>query len=157
LYYCFNFVLSHTSCFRITSAGSNDLAELKEFGRLAKLGLARIDRPRLYLCGDTTVGKTTLAQSLNYGQLPPHAASGKSTQGISVFTADLAPSRSNQSDVQALFSVWDFAGQTDYHVSHSLFVEPKIAVFLVLCDLTKGVAAVEEQARYWLHRKSAVL
>lgn len=135
----------------LSSKDKNDLAELKEFGRLALArGLAKLNRARLYLCGDPTVGKTTLAGSLNFGQLPPHAAPGKSTQGISVFTADLAPSAQPDSSPGALFSVWDFAGQQDYHVSHSLFVEPEAAVFLVLCDLTKGVAAVEKQARYWL-------
>jgi GTPase SAR1 family protein len=93
-----------------------------------------VDSFRLYLCGDSTAGKTTLASSLCRGNAPLYARPELgSTRGISVFTADLAAQAVNPSpDIKAMFNFWDFAGQQDYHVSHSLFVDPQAAVFLVL-------------------------
>lgn len=144
-------------CGRLQTSFDNDLVALKDLGRIAKLGLSKVNRARLYLCGDSTAGKTTLIQSLCFGRVPPHARPCKSTQGISVFTTSLAGKQSWLDRAtcrgyieSAQFSIWDFAGQEDYHISHSLFVETELALFLVLCDLRWDCAQVIDRLRYWL-------
>ncbi|EGD81006.1 hypothetical protein, variant [Salpingoeca rosetta] len=46
--------------------------------------------------------------------------------------------------------VYDFAGQTEYHVVHELLFADHNAVFVVCVDLSKDMANVEEAVLYWL-------
>ncbi|XP_070546703.1 uncharacterized protein [Ptychodera flava] len=66
---------------------------------------------KLFLCGYAKVGKTTLGKSLqkikSNGQYVP-------TPGIDVSRAAI-PSAGK-------FSLWDFAGQTEFYVTHNMFL-----------------------------------
>ncbi|EGD78215.1 hypothetical protein PTSG_12838 [Salpingoeca rosetta] len=59
-------------------------------------------------------------------------------------------STSSKSAPRCKLRVYDFAGQTEYHVVHELLFADHNAVFVVCVDLSKDKATVEESVLYWL-------
>uniref|UniRef100_A0ABM0M8B1 Ankyrin repeat and KH domain-containing protein 1-like n=1 Tax=Saccoglossus kowalevskii TaxID=10224 RepID=A0ABM0M8B1_SACKO len=86
----------------------------------------KIDAVKFYFAGHGGVGKTTLKETLmrrNYS-CPPGKDDYVKTAGIEVMNYDLpGVGRS---------SLWDFAGQAQLFVSHTLFLDPSKATFLLV-------------------------
>ena len=45
---------------------------------------------------------------------------------------------------------WDFAGQEEFHGAHAIFFNPTLTIFLLVLDVRKGEAPMEQEARFWL-------
>jgi hypothetical protein len=140
----------------------DEMERMRVYGELLVEGSVPLTRCKLLVCGDPEAGKTTLVRSIQGKPMHQRAKSARSrpnsahllsatlqsnavldrTRGvdISTFTAD----------EWGEWSVWDFAGQADYHISHNLFLAAEAAVFLVVVDLREDEAGVIAQLRYWL-------
>ncbi|WP_179276996.1 TIR domain-containing protein [Actinoplanes regularis] len=98
---------------------------------------------RLALVGDSGVGKSTLGWRIAHSEFKPQ----ESTHGQQFWVIDkLSTVRPDGVEVSAV--LWDFAGQPEYRLVHSLFLED-IDVALVLFDASRQeevLAGVE----YWI-------
>ncbi|XP_041110748.1 protein TORNADO 1-like [Polyodon spathula] len=112
---------------------------------------------KLFVCGNSRVGKTTLTQTLQkdgfLSQLqhcifapcqPP------STQGVQISQSNLAAGK---------VVIWDFAGQMEYYFTHSLLLSTECvnALYCIVfsleqiqCDKAGGQSAALDQVLYWL-------
>ena len=107
--------------------------------------MVSLDRIKVYFCGQPETGKTTLSRALIRAMDPNPADASvlqTRTRGIDIVTARLPNG--------VMYSLWDFAGQADYHVHHDLFMFPNAAVFMVLIDLRKTSQERHAHATYWL-------
>lgn len=87
---------------------------------------------KIVLVGDSGVGKTGLGWRLAHGDFKEHA----STHGQQFWVLDqLGRQRSDGTECEAI--LWDLAGQTDYRLTHALFVDDA-DLALVLFDPTDG-------------------
>jgi GTPase SAR1 family protein len=98
---------------------------------------------KLVVLGDGGIGKTTLLNSMksildpdNYKQ-----AAVVSTVGIECGTLYLAKGE---------ISVWDFAGQTEFTATHSMFLTAEMAVKFVCFNLGAPVTEQTRQIAFWL-------
>jgi small GTP-binding protein len=103
----------------------------------------RYTTARIVLVGDSGVGKTGLGWRLSQGQFKEHP----STHGQQFWTLDqLEATRADGVQCEAV--LWDLAGQPDYRLVHSLFLDT-IDLALLLFDPTnrqEPLAGVD----YWL-------
>ena len=123
----------------------NEISEIRDYARLLRTGVTSVNRLNVYFCGEPEAGKTTLSRSLVHGSvvLPGETSSLKMrTRGIDVAQVKL-PSGTD-------CCLWDFAGQSDYHVHHDLFVIHGAAVFVLLVDARRSTAERKAHATYWL-------
>jgi small GTP-binding protein len=108
----------------------------------------RYTTARIVLVGDSGVGKTGLGWRLAHGSFKEHP----STHGRQFWTLDqLEATRAD--DVQCEAVLWDLAGQPDYRLVHSLFLDT-IDLALLLFDPTnrqEPLAGVD----YWLRHLQA--
>ena len=107
--------------------------------------MVSLDRIKIYLCGQPEAGKTTLARALVRSIDSAPAGTDillSRTRGIDVTTAKLANGVS--------YSIWDFAGQSDYHVHHDIFMFPQAALFIVIIDVRDSLEDRHKHAVYWL-------
>lgn len=124
------------------SSGDEDIDEIREYGRLLLTGETTANSLKVYLCGDPRTGKSTLVRSLRGIAHPEHVDEvDERTKGIDVSSLQISGSK---------YVLWDFAGQTDYHVHHSLFMYPEAAVFLVLFDVNVAYDIALHRLEYWL-------
>ena len=114
--------------------------------RLSKTyGTSRLDRVRLCVCGPEKVGKTTLVKALGgVVNQPPDSR----TIGIDIVPLTLGA---------AVFSVWDFAGQTEFYVTHELLLAGHgvaaigvAAIYMVVVSLAQPATEREAMLLYWL-------
>lgn len=84
---------------------------------------------KLALVGDTGVGKTGLGWRLAHGSFKEHS----STHGQHFWKLGHLQSQSAELTCDAV--LWDFAGQQDYRIIHSLFLED-VDVALIVFDPT---------------------
>ncbi|XP_035677360.1 death-associated protein kinase dapk-1-like [Branchiostoma floridae] len=103
---------------------------------LQQSGGVRVDRFKVFLGGNGTNGKSTLkkslirkdpltqAQSVSSSEKEPHDP----TPGVDIGTFHVP----GVGEV----SVWDFAGQAEYAVTHSMFMDAENTVFIVLYNIT---------------------
>ena len=105
-------------------------------------GTSRLDRVRLCVCGPEQVGKTTLVRALG-GKVNQRQDSR--TVGIDILMLRLDA---------AAFSVWDFAGQPEFYVTHELLLANPggmaSAVYVVVVSLAQDPAEREATLKYWL-------
>lgn len=125
------------------SPGDETLEEIREYGRLLLTGEAQSNTLKVYLCGDPKAGKSTLVRTLR-GIPHPKVVDEveERTKGIEVSSFTTASG--------GKCVLWDFAGQVDYHVHHSLFMYPAASVFLVLIDASQRYELMLAQCEYWL-------
>jgi WD40 repeat protein len=108
----------------------------------SEVGSVRYVTKRVALVGDTGVGKTTLGWRLVSGEFQPQ----ESTHGQQFWPFDLL-SQTKADGTRAEAVLWDFAGQPEYRIVHSLFLE-HIDCALILFDASNH----EEPLRgveYW--------
>ncbi|XP_070581720.1 death-associated protein kinase 1-like isoform X2 [Ptychodera flava] len=55
------------------------------------------------------------------------------------------------------FSVWDFAGQVEYYITHNMFLRAENAIFLLLFNITDEPAIQEEEVNSWLAFIKAII
>jgi hypothetical protein len=111
--------------------------------RLLALGSRSLDALKLFLCGDSRAGKTTLSRTLRSARSDPlldHTAS------IDVKRAAFALS----SSVSISLSLYDFAGHHQFHAMHELILAEPNAVFAVLVDASRPADEQRRQLLYWL-------
>ena len=107
---------------------------------------------KLILTGDSGAGKTTITK------LILHLASHRDTtveyiSNADRFTAGIIPHHI-QNMQMGKFVVYDFAGQQEYHSSHSAVLEQVMrkstAIFICMLDLSERKEKVCESLHYWL-------
>eukprot|EP00298_Acanthocystis_sp_HF-20_P018085 c21893_g2_i1.p1 GENE.c21893_g2_i1~~c21893_g2_i1.p1 ORF type:complete len:968 (+),score=341.22 c21893_g2_i1:11-2914(+) len=119
---------------------------------LYKFGQVKFSRPKLYFCGKEGSGKTTLRKSLQRSlfqriftteqvQADPDKIDER-TEGVEVESGKLR----NGGE----FSFWDFAGQSEYYITHEMFLSTIEGIFIVFCDLSKPQDQRFNDSWYWL-------
>eukprot|EP01119_Soliformovum_irregulare_P016349 TRINITY_DN4710_c0_g2_i3.p1 TRINITY_DN4710_c0_g2~~TRINITY_DN4710_c0_g2_i3.p1 ORF type:complete len:1173 (+),score=432.27 TRINITY_DN4710_c0_g2_i3:488-3520(+) len=131
-----------------STTNQNDAASL--LGYLADLmkGSQKIFRMRLMVVGEENVGKTTLVTCLKKIKAKAEGLN-QSTNGIAIDNWNLNLAFGNdktKKDIQ--LTVWDFAGQEIYYVSHQFFMS-KRSVYLLAWNLTKEPES--SKLEFWLH------
>ncbi|CAN0432355.1 unnamed protein product, partial [Hapterophycus canaliculatus] len=92
---------------------------------------------KLMLVGLENAGKSIIVRNLTGGSAPGRA---DRTVGI-----EITPEWKPLEEARLQISVWDFAGQADYYVSHQLFLTEG-ALFLLVVDLRKFSTEIESDA-----------
>lgn len=114
----------------------------------AQIEAIRYTTARIVLVGDSGVGKTGLGWRLARGEFKEHP----STHGQQFWTLDeLEATRADGTQCEAI--LWDLAGQPDYRLVHSLFLDT-VDVALLLFDPTNRqdpLAGVD----YWFEHLQA--
>ncbi|XP_035692592.1 protein VAPYRIN-like [Branchiostoma floridae] len=98
-------------------------------------GGVKVDRFKLCICGPQEAGKSTLKESLQTGpfiaffrdRMTPDHQPHEPTPGVNVGTTNI-PSVGE-------VSVWDFAGQSEYAVTHGMFMNAENTIFVVLYSI----------------------
>ncbi|XP_078594438.1 uncharacterized protein LOC144872256 [Branchiostoma floridae x Branchiostoma japonicum] len=118
---------------------------------MQKSGGVKFNRFKVFLGGNETNGKSTLKQSLTKGLLSAliQKLSRRSaeepydpTPGVDIGTFHVP----GVGEV----SVWDFAGQAEYAVTHNMFMDAENTVFIVLYNILNDSETNEQQVHWWL-------
>ncbi|XP_072044492.1 uncharacterized protein [Amphiura filiformis] len=124
---------------------------------LMKTGERPVEVVKLLLVGHPEAGKTTLKNSMDQEKYMVDRSSYIPTPGITVERKPVGTA--------GQFSVWDCAGQMEYHVTHGMFLGAQNAIILVVYDLFREVygsnerrAKLQQQDEiyYWLAFVKAV-
>ncbi|XP_078689232.1 death-associated protein kinase 1-like [Branchiostoma floridae x Branchiostoma belcheri] len=119
---------------------------------LQKSGGVKIDRCKTFVFGMAGTGKSTLKISFKRGLFSavlqawsksssteePHDP----TPGVDVGTFHIP----GVGEV----SLWDFAGQSEYAVTHSMFMDAENTIFIVLYNIMVDTETQEKQVHWWL-------
>ncbi|XP_078689231.1 death-associated protein kinase 1-like [Branchiostoma floridae x Branchiostoma belcheri] len=119
---------------------------------LQKSGGVKIDRCKTFVFGMAGTGKSTLKISFKRGLVSavlqawrksssaeePHDP----TPGVDVGTFHIP----GVGEV----SLWDFAGQSEYAVTHSMFMDAENTIFIVLYNIMVDTETQEKQVHWWL-------
>ncbi|XP_078614272.1 death-associated protein kinase 1-like [Branchiostoma floridae x Branchiostoma japonicum] len=113
-------------------------------------GGVKVDRFKLCICGPQEAGKSTLKESLQTGpfiaffrdRMTPDHQPHEPTPGVNVGTTNI-PSVGE-------VSVWDFAGQSEYAVTHGMFMNAENTIFVVLYSIMDDIRTQEKKVHWWL-------
>ncbi|XP_078614273.1 death-associated protein kinase dapk-1-like [Branchiostoma floridae x Branchiostoma japonicum] len=113
-------------------------------------GGVKVDRFKLCICGPQEAGKSTLKESLQTGpfaaffrdRMTPDHQPHEPTPGVNVGTTNI-PSVGE-------VSVWDFAGQSEYAVTHSMFMDAENTIFVVMYSIIDDTRTQEKKVHWWL-------
>lgn len=123
---------------RIWKINANNL-----FANAQQEETVRYTTAKIVLVGDSGVGKTGLGWRLSQGEFKEHS----STHGQQFWVVnDLGQIREDGTECEAV--LWDLAGQPDYRLVHSLFLD-KVNLGLILFDPTARQTAMSSPL-YWL-------
>ncbi|XP_019638168.1 PREDICTED: death-associated protein kinase 1-like [Branchiostoma belcheri] len=135
------------------TARNEDAVQERSFHELLqKSGGVKTDRCKTFVFGMAGTGKSTLKISLIRGLVPallqawsksssaeePHDP----TPGVDVGTFHIP----GVGEV----SLWDFAGQSEYAVTHSMFMDAENTIFIVLYNIEHDTETQEKQVHWWL-------
>ncbi|XP_078594970.1 death-associated protein kinase dapk-1-like [Branchiostoma floridae x Branchiostoma japonicum] len=117
---------------------------------MQKSGGVKVNRFKVFIGGKETNGKSTLKKSLTKLQgllsVWGHQRSSEEpydpTPGVDIGTFHVP----GVGEV----SVWDFAGQSEYAVTHSMFMDAENTVFIVLYNIMDNKETQEQQVHWWL-------
>ena len=152
-----------------TNNGTTPLAEVASYtkNRFAILNLfepfekCRVNYPvhsyaKVFLCGNTTTGKSSLAEVIcTRARFPADHFFDplECVNGVEALTAGIIP-RDVESHEIGNIVLYDFAGHPEYYSAHAAILENIMlhspAVFLVLVKLTDPVDEIEKQLYYWI-------
>ncbi|XP_035677358.1 death-associated protein kinase 1-like [Branchiostoma floridae] len=112
-------------------------------------GGVKVNRFKVFLGGNETNGKSTLKKSLR---------KDPSTEGQSVPSSDeelYDPTPGVDIETFPIpgvgeVSLWDFAGQAEYAVTHNMFMNSENTVFIVLYNIMDKSETQEKQVHWWL-------
>ncbi|XP_071952456.1 death-associated protein kinase 1-like [Antedon mediterranea] len=126
-------------------------ANLQDLLKLAEGGQP-LDVLKLNVIGHPMSGKTTLLKTLIQKRWSPHrlnerpklshALDHRATPGVRITNVSIPKA--------GKFSARDFAGQSEYHITHSAFFGIRNSIFLVLYDITLEQREQQRQLRHWL-------
>ncbi|KAI8498597.1 Unconventional myosin-XVI [Branchiostoma belcheri] len=113
-------------------------------------GGVKVNRVKLCFCGPQEAGKSTLMESLQTGpyaaffwdQMPSGNRPHEPTPGVNVATINIP----GVGEV----SVWDFAGQSEYAVTHSMFMDAENTIFIVLYNIMDDIHTQKKKVHWWL-------
>ncbi|XP_035658160.1 death-associated protein kinase 1-like [Branchiostoma floridae] len=128
----------------------NLAAEVSYHKLMKQSGGVKVDRFKLCICGPQEVGKSTLKESLQTGPFAaifrdrktPDHQSHEPTPGANVGTTSIP----GVGEV----SVWDFAGQSEYAVTHSMFMDAENTVFIVMYNIMDDMKKQKREVHWWL-------
>ncbi|XP_035677307.1 death-associated protein kinase 1-like [Branchiostoma floridae] len=114
-------------------------------------GGVKVNRFKVFIGGNETTGKSTLKQSLTKGLLSAliQRLSRRSVEAPYNPTPGVDIGTFHVPGVGEV-SVWDFAGQAEYAVTHSMFMDAENTVFIVLYNITDNKKTREQQVTWWL-------
>ncbi|XP_019641066.1 PREDICTED: death-associated protein kinase 1-like [Branchiostoma belcheri] len=113
-------------------------------------GGEKLDSFKLCLCGPQEAGKSTLMESLQTGfffalvrdRRTPDNQPHEPTPGVNVGTTNIPG--------VGQVSVWDFAGQSEYAVTHSMFMDAENTIFIVLYNIMDETSKQKREVHWWL-------
>ncbi|KAI8514582.1 Unconventional myosin-XVI [Branchiostoma belcheri] len=113
-------------------------------------GGLKVDRVKLCFCGPQEAGKSTLMESLQTGpivaffrdRMTPDDQPHEPTPGVNVGTANIPG--------VGQVSVWDFAGQSEYAVTHSMFMDAENTIFIVMYNIMDNIKKQKREVHWWL-------
>ncbi|XP_019642610.1 PREDICTED: death-associated protein kinase 1-like [Branchiostoma belcheri] len=113
-------------------------------------GGEKVDRVKLCFCGPQEAGKSTLVESLQTGsftaffrdRMTPEDQPHEPTPGVNVGTTNIPG--------VGQVSVWDFAGQSEYAVTHSMFMDAENTIFTVLYNIMDDLKKQKREVHWWL-------
>ncbi|XP_078608941.1 uncharacterized protein LOC144880570 [Branchiostoma floridae x Branchiostoma japonicum] len=119
---------------------------------LQKSGGVKVDRCKVFVFGMAETGKSTLKESLQRGRV------AALLQGLSKSSSAEEPHDPTPGVDVGTFhipgvgevSLWDFAGQAEYAVTHSMFMDAENTVFIVLYNIMDDSEEQERQVHWWL-------
>ncbi|XP_078594958.1 uncharacterized protein LOC144872545 [Branchiostoma floridae x Branchiostoma japonicum] len=118
---------------------------------LQQSGGVKVNRFKVFVGGKEETGKSTLKQSLTKGLL------SAVMQRLSLRSVDAPYNRTPGVDIGTFHvpgvgevSVWDFAGQAEYAVTHSMFMDAENTVFIVLYNIKDDKKTQQNQVHWWL-------
>ncbi|KAI8496897.1 Unconventional myosin-XVI [Branchiostoma belcheri] len=125
-------------------------AEISYHELMKQSGGEKVDRFKLCFCGPQGAGKSTLVESLETGsftaffrdRLTPDNRPHEPTPGVNVGTAYIPG--------VGQVSVWDFAGQPEYAVTHSMFMDAENTIFIVLYNIIDDKKKQKREVHWWL-------
>ncbi|XP_019626520.1 PREDICTED: death-associated protein kinase 1-like [Branchiostoma belcheri] len=117
---------------------------------MKQTGGVKVDRFKLCLCGPQEAGKSTLVESLQTGpfiaffrdRITPGDQPHEPTPGVNVRTTNIPG--------VGQVSVWDFAGQSEYLVTHSMFMDAENTIFIVLYNIMDDIHTQKKKVHWWL-------
>ncbi|XP_035658154.1 putative ankyrin repeat protein RF_0381 [Branchiostoma floridae] len=129
---------------------SNLAAEVSYHKLMKQSGGVKVDRFKLCICGPQEAGKSTLKESLQTGhvtaffrdRMTPDHRPHERTPGVNVGTTNIP----GVGEV----SVWDFAGQSEYAVTHSMFMDAENTVFIVMYNIMAEIETQKREVHWWL-------
>ncbi|CAM6092521.1 unnamed protein product [Calypogeia fissa] len=124
------------------------LCALKEQHKDVLEDLVPLSCAKVFLCGYPRVGKTTLARALAQSTPETQPLKEAPTRGIEL---------SQLEETNMTLTIWDLAGQEEYHVLHGTFFvdlglasgKATIFVLVLRASFTKAAADVEKDLLYW--------
>ncbi|KAI8497124.1 hypothetical protein Bbelb_250730 [Branchiostoma belcheri] len=113
-------------------------------------GGVKVDRIKLCFCGPQEAGKSTLVETLQTGsfvgffrdRMTPDDQPHEPTPGVNVGTTTIPG--------VGQVSVWDFAGQSEYAVTHSMFMDAENTIFTVLYNIMDDLKKQKREVHWWL-------
>ncbi|XP_078581532.1 death-associated protein kinase 1-like [Branchiostoma floridae x Branchiostoma japonicum] len=127
-------------------------AEVSYHKLMKQSGGVKVDRFKLCICGPQEAGKSTLKESLQTGpfaaffrdRMTPDDQPHEPTPGVNVGTTNIHIPGVGE------VSVWDFAGQSEYAVTHSMFMDAENTVFIVMYNIMNDFKTQKKEVRWWL-------
>ena len=122
----------------------------RRYSKLEELGESKPSKIKVCLIGKVGAGKTTLMNSLRRMQseeassvsLQVQSSDPKRTAGIDIITAAI--------DEAGDVVFCDFAGQPNFHKTHSLFFSESTTIYLLVVDVTNSKQEIYLSSLYWL-------
>ncbi|XP_078608745.1 death-associated protein kinase 1-like [Branchiostoma floridae x Branchiostoma japonicum] len=119
---------------------------------LQKSGGVKVNRCKVFVFGMAETGKSTLKKSLRRGPVTAFF------QGLSKPSSEEEPHDPTPGVDVGTFhipgvgevSLWDFAGQAEYAVTHSMFMDAENTVFIVLYNIMDDSEEQERKVHWWL-------
>ncbi|XP_035677367.1 death-associated protein kinase 1-like [Branchiostoma floridae] len=119
---------------------------------LQKSGGVKVNRCKVFVFGMAETGKSTFKESLQRGLV------AALLQGLSKPSSQEEPHHPTPGVDVGTFhipgvgevSLWDFAGQAEYAVTHSMFMDAENTVFIVLYNIMDDSETQKLQVHWWL-------
>jgi len=110
------------------------------YAKLYELGQVKPTTIKVCFIGDAKAGKTTLMYSLQRKHSPK--LKEERTAGMDIVKAKI--------DEAGDVVFCDFAGQTNFYKTHSLFFAESTTIYVLVVDLTKGDRELVQSSSFWL-------
>ncbi|XP_078608865.1 uncharacterized protein LOC144880518 isoform X2 [Branchiostoma floridae x Branchiostoma japonicum] len=138
---------------RVLKNRENEVIQEKSYHELLqKSGGVKVNRCKVFVFGMAETGKSTLKESLQRGRV------AALLQGLSKSSSQEKPHDPTPGVDVGTFhipgvgevSLWDFAGQAEYAVTHSMFMDAENTVFIVLYNIMDDSEEQEQEVHWWL-------